>query len=202
MGRVLVANGYTAEQTQSGICRSKVDEERARVEAMRPQACAHPRQEPRYQTLRNGARKPVMQCLVCGKNVRDVRRGESELRAEAQLTEDFDRALHEAGHERWREAWQHYNAERQRVFEMGRQVVRSEYYDYLETETWARRRKFVLERDEYRCQAQLDGCLGRATQVHHLTYDHRGNEPLFDLVAICRPCHERITRMDQEKRNA
>ena len=31
----------------------------------------------------------------------------------------------------------------------------------------------------------------RATEVHHLTYKHIGSEFLWELVAICRACHER-----------
>lgn len=47
----------------------------------------------------------------------------------------------------------------------------------------------MLTRDNYLCQ----GCrVRRATQVHHLTYDHVGNEFLFELVAICETCHTRL----------
>ena len=30
-----------------------------------------------------------------------------------------------------------------------------------------------------------------ATQAHHLTYEHMGDEFLWELKAVCRPCHER-----------
>lgn len=197
--RVFVANGHHGTSAPRAVTRDELDEEKQRVEDMRPQPCSHPTQEPRYQTISNGARKPVMQCLGCGRRVRDVYRHETALRAEAQLTQDFDEDLREAGKQQHNDAWKTYNAERQRIFELGRDVLRSEYYDYRQTPAWDRRRKAILERDGHRCQARLDGCLDRATQAHHLTYDHRGNEPLFDLVAVCRPCHEEITRMDQEK---
>lgn len=37
-----------------------------------------------------------------------------------------------------------------------------------------------------------EGCrTARATEVHHLTYEHCGDEFLWELVAICRSCHER-----------
>jgi 5-methylcytosine-specific restriction endonuclease McrA len=45
----------------------------------------------------------------------------------------------------------------------------------------------------------MDGCQSRATQVHHLTYRHLGNEPLFELMAICRDCHEQLTEMDRSR---
>ena len=64
------------------------------------------------------------------------------------------------------------------------------WYDrYLESPAWAERRRLVLERAGGKCE----GCRKRlATQVHHLTYEHVGNELLFELVAVCRDCHERI----------
>lgn len=74
------------------------------------------------------------------------------------------------------------------------------YRGYLETPMWFTRRDMVLERDNYRCTATLKGCTGRATQVHHLTYDHAGNEPLFELVSICENCHNQITEADRSRR--
>ena len=53
----------------------------------------------------------------------------------------------------------------------------------------------VMLRDKNICQA----CLTRqATDVHHLTYKHIYNEPLFDLVAICRPCHEKLHELEND----
>jgi len=60
----------------------------------------------------------------------------------------------------------------------------------------------VISRDKRLCQAQLPGCVATATQAHHLTYKHLGHEPLFELIAVCWRCHERITSMDREKRAA
>jgi 5-methylcytosine-specific restriction endonuclease McrA len=50
-----------------------------------------------------------------------------------------------------------------------------------------------LERDGYLCQ----GCHDRTATIAHLfTYAHVGREFLFDLVALCRDCHERFHRQD------
>jgi hypothetical protein len=66
---------------------------------------------------------------------------------------------------------------------------------YYSSDEWMKRRELVLKRDENICQS----CLNRpATQVHHLTYSHFRNEPLFDLVAICQPCHEIISKIDKK----
>lgn len=72
--------------------------------------------------------------------------------------------------------------------------TRSKYRAYLMSPEWKRKRLMVLKRDNNTCQS----CLSRrAIDVHHLTYDHIYNEPLFDLVSVCRDCHESITRMDK-----
>lgn len=66
---------------------------------------------------------------------------------------------------------------------------RVEYERYLASELWLRRREKVLERDGGRCQ----GCLSRpAVEVHHLTYRNLYCEFAFELVALCRACHERV----------
>lgn len=69
--------------------------------------------------------------------------------------------------------------------------------DYLRSPEWRAKRDAVLRRDGYMCQACLQN---QAVQVHHKTYRHWGNEPLFDLVAVCEICHDEITKMDREYR--
>lgn len=70
---------------------------------------------------------------------------------------------------------------------------------YLASAAWEERRSAVLQRDKYQCQARLERCTQKATQVHHLSYRHWRNEPLFDLASVCWVCHEEITRMDRGK---
>lgn len=72
----------------------------------------------------------------------------------------------------------------------------AKYDEYLRSATWAEKRVKVLERDQYLCQACRDR---RAVQVHHLTYRHVFNEPLFDLVAVCVTCHELITAIERHQ---
>jgi len=58
--------------------------------------------------------------------------------------------------------------------------------DYIQSPAWQEKRKMVLERDGYcctRCGSAIN------LDVHHLTYEHFGNEPLEDLVTLCRKCH-------------
>ena len=72
------------------------------------------------------------------------------------------------------------------------------YNEYLQSYQWQDKRLRVLERDNYLCQSCLEQ---DATQVHHLTYKHVGNEPLFDLISVCDECHKSITFMDRLKKN-
>jgi len=66
---------------------------------------------------------------------------------------------------------------------------RTWYDGYLTTDAWRRRREKVLERAGGVCE----GCgERRAVQVHHRTYAHVGDEFLFELVALCTPCHKRL----------
>ncbi|SEQ08941.1 HNH endonuclease [Flavobacterium urocaniciphilum] len=69
------------------------------------------------------------------------------------------------------------------------------YNEYLKSETWQFKRKSVLKRDNFICQSCL---ANKATQIHHLTYKHVFNEPLFDLISVCFRCHEIITKMDRK----
>lgn len=84
---------------------------------------------------------------------------------------------------------------------LGKQQWMHQYNAYLNSQAWKAKRLLVLKRDNYLCQCCLDAY---ATQVHHKSYqfvDLKGNEPAFDLVAICVPCHEKIEEMKKQQRN-
>ncbi len=81
---------------------------------------------------------------------------------------------------------------RTRAFVSGQPEWRRKHGDYMKTAEWRYKRDLVLKRDKYLCQ---DCLTNPATQVHHKTYrntDFTGMEPAFDLVSLCRPCHERV----------
>lgn len=60
------------------------------------------------------------------------------------------------------------------------------------TPAWRKIRLDVLIRDGYQCQLRLDGCTGRADQVHHtLGRAVTGDNPEF-LVAACRTCNLKV----------
>jgi hypothetical protein len=73
------------------------------------------------------------------------------------------------------------------------------YKQYLETEHWLCLRDKKLRNSKFRCQ--LCNASGELN-VHHRTYENRGNEPLHDLIVLCRNCHEHfhgITSQNEDK---
>jgi len=101
----------------------------------------------------------------------------------------FDEDLQEQWEQRRRAHWNEENARASAEIDRKNNEWWTWYNAYLQTTEWRMRRQAVLTRDNYLCQ----GCrVRRATQVHHLTYDHVGNEFLFELVAICETCHTRL----------
>jgi hypothetical protein len=64
------------------------------------------------------------------------------------------------------------------------------YDEYLKSEKWNEKRKAVLRRNFW---GNCEGCgVNPSTQVHHLTYDHVYDEFLFELVGLCKNCHDRL----------
>jgi 5-methylcytosine-specific restriction protein A len=60
------------------------------------------------------------------------------------------------------------------------------YNSYLKSDDWASKRKSILKRDNYQCQA----CGSRQQlQVHHRSYKRAGHELAADLTVLCRTCH-------------
>lgn len=84
--------------------------------------------------------------------------------------------------------------EKDKVIKYLKQVVNKQknfkiiYRDYLKSKEWNNIRQKVLNRDKYKCKC---GC--KASQVHHLTYDHifEENDFLDDLISVCKICHKK-----------
>lgn len=89
--------------------------------------------------------------------------------------EDIARVLDDELHdERW---------ERQTVLRT------ADYREYLASPEWQERRNTKLQQAGHRCE--LCGSENRL-EVHHRTYERRGNERLSDLIALCHACHGRF----------
>lgn len=150
--------------------------------------CPHERQDLRRRIVSNGIEHFVMQCLICGSHVRAVPKAEigADQRDAMPL---FDEGIRDR-------YWADIDQHRREHAEQVRASMRAEYAEYLRSPQWSRKRNARLAMDGGRCQARLDGCLGTATEVHHLDYRYIRNEPLFNLVSVCRPCHEQISVME------
>ncbi len=62
------------------------------------------------------------------------------------------------------------------------------YEEYLQSEKWKAIRRLVIDRENGICQ----GCRkSRISEIHHATYDHLGDELLFELIGLCRDCHKK-----------
>lgn len=97
--------------------------------------------------------------------------------------------------------WASVSDKRAQQQALGKQQWMQQYNEYLNSPAWKAKRLAVLKRDNYLCQCCLNAY---ATQVHHKSYqfvDLKGNEPAFDLVAVCVPCHEKIEAMKKLQRN-
>lgn len=157
--------------------------------------CDCERTQVRRRTRANGARAFVIQCLDCGREIRAVGQRSPEVLALAEII-DFDESLRD----RWNDECRAHRERQQYIREYEQAQKSAEwwawYNAYLLTPSWREKRLKVLTRAGGICE----GCRERkATQVHHKSYEHVGNELLFELVAICDDCH-RILHPDMDDR--
>ena len=154
--------------------------------------CDHERFELRQRVYANGTRHFLYQCVRCGASGQSLKRDAVRTIAGWATAPAFAGA--------WSARfWAEKDAQRRAEMDRQREERQAEYAEYLRSPEWRQRRAARLYLDGWRCQARLSGCTDRATEVHHLTYQHVGNEPLFDLVSVCGPCHRTITEMDRQE---
>src|SRR5690606_38602063 len=101
----------------------------------------------------------------------------------------WDTALRERWYQQQRDYWNEQRRERETERARQDRAWWRRYHAHLNSPAWQAIRAKVLARAEGRCE----GCGERhAREVHHLTYEHMGHEFLFELVALCSPCHRRL----------
>lgn len=166
-----------------------------------PAICAHERSFYRKRSDVAGRLYAVVQCVDCGhwggKGPGGQARSIAELRnkgcTDIGALKDFDAEAFENAQALLGQA----RRETQRLQRQAEKHDRlsgdeyQRYVAYLRTDDWGAIRRKVLKRAGGVCE----GC-GDAppTQVHHLTYDHLFAEFLWELQAVCEPCHDRIHR--------
>lgn len=146
--------------------------------------CLHENSELRRRVIKGGAIQYVHQCLRCGESRNQpVSKAKVREACSGQEPPAFDDDL--------RVEWERRRSEAADVIKekFSRDAFFADYDPYLNSAAWAKRRNLVMKRAGGICE----GCGERPPQeVHHLTYEHVGNEFLFELVAICSACHDRL----------
>jgi 5-methylcytosine-specific restriction endonuclease McrA len=163
---------------------------RADMDAARPPPCTHARTELRRWTNVNGAIVVQAQCLACG-----IRDGNQVKVHDRLAYPPADPTLFPAWQAKERAA---IDSVRIRHIDLTakQQDRQSAFYDvYIGSDAWRAKRAKVLKR----CRGICEGCDdAKATQVHHLTYDHLGDELLFELVGLCDACHKKAHASQHE----
>lgn len=162
--------------------------------------------EPQHKLSRlitsNGTVQVKKQCSNCGEVIGNALGGYTKEQRESFPEVDKTKRenytilkwdLIQAFHNKRRQLQQCLNDERQSQWWV-------QYKAYLNSNIWVDKRARALSRDKNICQ----GCLlNRATEVHHKSYefvDFKGSEPLFDLVSLCNPCHEKLHQIKELKK--
>ena len=128
------------------------------------------------------------QCLTCGQAT-------SNAMPHSQFSPEFIKSLPDFDTE-LRDSW--WTGQRQEIVEKmefakaeaeSRLTERRDFYQkYLLSSEWQSKRRQVIARDGGLCQ----GCRNAQIQeVHHLSYDHLGDELLFELIGLCSKCHRK-----------
>lgn len=159
-------------------------------------SCDHESTELRSRTVSGGHIQRVYQCLKCGSATsRALSKDQALLESKGKELPPFDDDILD----RWASAKK--TAFEQIEAKYGQFIVATDktdrkstdwwkhYNDYLLTPQWLEKKRKVL----LRAQGMCEGCRdAEATTVHHTTYAHVGEEFLFELLALCDPCHKRL----------
>lgn len=152
--------------------------------------CRHANQALRFKTNAASVRMYVYQCTDCGRKVGSwVKKSEIDESTATPFDEQAWDAAMRRDSEEWTNRFQENRADAQLRMRFKQAQWRAKYESHLRSEKWRDICRRVAERDKGLCQ----GCRQRSgVHVHHLTYDRMGDEMLFDLVLVCRECHEKI----------
>jgi hypothetical protein len=174
------------DQDTGRHCHLDVTEElQADLDAHYQSCCIHRQTEIRKRKNKGGILHFYRQCMTCGASVGPAIKRTPKLENSPAWKDD-----HEAQYNQSRRA--EYDAiilKHVRKQKSNAEGFKREYDIYLDSATWHAKRSKVLDRAKGLCE----GCLERrATQVHHLTYNHIFEEFLFELIAVCDECHVRL----------
>jgi 5-methylcytosine-specific restriction endonuclease McrA len=183
MNRKIIANPEGGTAT---ICGDLIEAYEAEIDEHDQTDCRHAKTELRVKITASGGPMCKLQCFDCGAPIGNAVSKQPDL-----PKWDIDR------HVAYLEGRKTARADIQLKF-IKLQVVavaelsakakdwKAEYEAYRRTALWQAKRSKVMRRANGLCE----GCLeAQATVVHHTTYANIGDELLFQLVALCHPCH-------------
>lgn len=129
------------------------------------------------------------QCLDCGSTIGErIAKAVAYAENDGEEPELFDEQALIQYRAQINQYWINQREIRQQMFEQEQEERRRLYREYLDSPRWSRKRERVLKRCRYICE----GCMKwPATHIHHLSYDNIGDELLYQLVGLCRNCHEK-----------
>lgn len=158
--------------------------------AIKSLECDHGFSSIRYRTGTNGAKMFRRQCTKCGELIGNWIPHKSIDQRRRILPIDDDLK------ESYAKSYRELSAELNKIKNMAKEADDRKWYEeYLKSSKWKNKRRLVLERCRFTCE----GCgKARATQVHHLSYNNIGNEFLFELVGLCKHCHEALHKEHSE----
>jgi len=145
--------------------------------------CLHEKCEPRRHVKSNNITVVRLQCLDCGRSLRELPKSEHQV----ELLAVFDLSIQERLEAKQNQEWQ-AEQERHRLKESD---WWKGYNSYLETDHWRRIREIVTLRD-HNCQICFHN---RATQAHHVSYESYkkfGKSFSVECVGLCKFCHDSI----------
>lgn len=145
--------------------------------------CKHDETEYRRAATSAGQLQLRKQCLKCRELVGTACRRDS--------VPDFNAVpmVDEMERQRSQRRWDDYSRFLETQKERRNQAFWDLYNTHLRSPEWREKCAAVHRRAADLCE----GCgKHRPRHVHHRTYDHLGDEFLFELVALCLDCHQRI----------
>lgn len=133
----------------------------------------------------NGGYQLRKQCLNCGFTTKN---SDSAKGVDLSTVKAFNSELYDL-----RETEINQYRKKIKEFQLTKSDVRHKAWSnshstHLQTFEWSELRQLVLKRDEYTCQCCLKN---KATEVHHRSYRHIGKEPAYELISLCRDCHQK-----------
>jgi len=159
--------------------------------------CSHPETEPTRVRIANGAIQVRQCCTVCGARVGTSMPQKDKGWVDSLPWQSVE--LSNTYKERRRAELQGILLDLARKQQQRNGRFTASYRAYLKSAEWRDRCQKVMKR----CGGVCEGCGDRpAVHVHHQTYRHFGNEFLFELLGLCRECHERYHADDEDQSEA